>query len=138
MANHRGFHASSGRQRRRVYIYLFAYHQRPEGRDLLREWRRRRAGFGVVLVSMPGAGNASVDDLALAQRSVLVLADVRNGGNPAVVLEDGDPLAPTGKHGRAFLRNGGRRADRDKSIRFRTPRPVQSPLLQARLKMQRD
>ena len=60
---------------------------RLKGRDLLGERRRRGAGLRKVLIAVPGAGDAAVDDLAFAQRAVLVRAHVGDRGDPAIVLK---------------------------------------------------
>src|ERR1044071_8589245 len=41
---------------------------------------------------MPGTGNAAIQDLALTQRPVLVLAHVGNGRDLALILEHGHPF----------------------------------------------
>src|SRR5215467_5918012 len=45
-------------------------------RDLFREWRRRCPSVGQILIAMPWAGHAAVNDLPLSERAVLVTADV--------------------------------------------------------------
>jgi len=45
---------------------------------------------------MPGTGNAAVDDFAFAQWTVLVLTDIGNRRNFAVVLEDSNLLSGNG------------------------------------------
>ena len=50
--------------------------------------RRRRTRIGEVLVPMPWAHDASVDDAAFAERAILMLTDVRNRGDLTVVPKD--------------------------------------------------
>ena len=73
------------------------------GFDLLRKRRRGGAGFGEVLIAVPGAGDAAVDDLALAERAVLMAAEVGDGGDLAVVAEDGDAFAAERHDAGAFF-----------------------------------
>jgi hypothetical protein len=64
-----------------------------ECRNFLDERRRRRTGFWQVLVAVPRTGDAPVENLAFTERTVLVLADVRDGADFAVVLENRDAFA---------------------------------------------
>src|SRR3954452_9501953 len=93
MRDHRWFDACAGWQRRRMEKDLVSDHPRAECRNLFGKWRWSGAGVGQVLITMPRARNAAVDNLALAERAVLVAANVRHGGNLPVVFEDGDTLA---------------------------------------------
>ena len=52
---------------------------------------------------MPGAGNATVDDPSLTERTVLMLADVRHRSEPALPTEDRDALARDAGDPRATL-----------------------------------
>src|SRR5436189_3056509 len=113
MLDHRWFAARAGRQRRRMEEDLVADHARAEGRNLFGKWRRRRAGLGQVLITMPRTSDAAVDDLALAERPVLMTADVRHRGNAPIVFEDGDPLASARHDTRALLRDAFDVADGD-------------------------
>jgi hypothetical protein len=61
-----------------MYKYLAPHHTRAVRRNLLCKWRRRRTGIGQVLVAMPWASDASVNDLSFAERPVLVLTHIRH------------------------------------------------------------
>ena len=61
---------------------------------------------------MPRAGDDAVDHAAFAERAVLVLTDIRERGDLAVVLENGDTLAGNrgdfrALHIRVWSSNGG-------------------------------
>ena len=64
-----------------------------EGRNALGERRRRGARLRQVLVSVPRADDAVVDDAPFAQGTVLVLTDVRQGGEPPLVAKHRDTFA---------------------------------------------
>ena len=98
-----------------------------EGRNLLRERRWRRSGLGQILIAMPGAGDATVNNLAFPEWPVLVLADVRDGGYAAIVFEDGDALASARDDTSALLRNAVEIAHGDISIGGRGAFLVASP-----------
>src|SRR5690606_37388901 len=76
-----------------------------EGRNPFREGRRRGPGFGVVLETVPRAGDAAVDDLALAERAVLVSTDVRDRGDFAVPAKHRHTFPGNGDHLGAALRD---------------------------------
>src|SRR5262245_22693371 len=69
-----------------------------EGGDLLGERRRRGSSVGSVFVAVPRTDDAAIDDLALAERPVLMLADVGDRRDLAVVFEDRDALARQAFH----------------------------------------
>ena len=60
--------------------------------DLFGEGRRRCPRIGQILVAVPWARDASVDDLAFSKGSVLVLADIGDGCYAAIVFEYRDAL----------------------------------------------
>src|SRR6266571_153206 len=73
----------------------FGMHEHPaiphthiECRNFLDERRRRRAGVRMILVAVPRTSDAAENNFALAERAVLMLADVRDGGNLSVVFEN--------------------------------------------------
>src|SRR5262249_15420151 len=88
-----------------MHVHLAPHDERAVRRGLLREWRRRRARIGQVLVTMPGTGDTSVDDFSFPERPVLVLTQIGDGGNLAAVPEDGDSLPGARHHARTLLRN---------------------------------
>src|SRR4051794_30544461 len=65
----------------------------PECLQLFRERRRRTAVLQPVLVAVPGAGDAAIDDPALTQGTVLMCAEIRYGGQTAGVAEDRNRLS---------------------------------------------
>src|ERR1041385_5759529 len=71
--------------------------------DHVVEGRRRAARLGPVLVAMPRAGDAPVDNPPLAERAVLVAADVGDAAQLVPVAEYRDPLAPHDRDARAAL-----------------------------------
>ena len=82
-----------------------AFHAHVERGDSLDKRRRRDAGVRQVLVAVPWTSNATIENFTLAQRAVLVLADVRNCGDFAVLCEDRDALARQADDSSAFLRD---------------------------------
>jgi len=52
---------------------------------------RRRVRL--ILITVPWTCDAAVDDLALAEWPVLVLANIRDGGNLTLILENGHAFA---------------------------------------------
>src|SRR6185369_9039670 len=81
------------------------------------EWRRRAAVRQPVLIAVPGTGDAAVDDTALADRPVLVRAQVGQRADLVTVAEHRDAFA-VARHDdtRAFVRNGFGRTDRDPAV----------------------
>src|SRR5215831_12060231 len=61
--------------------------------ELLGERRRRAAVLQPVLVAMPRAGHAAVDDAPLADRPILVGAEIRECPDLRAVAEDCDAFA---------------------------------------------
>jgi hypothetical protein len=66
------------------------------GGDALLEWRRTASILDAVLPAVPRAGDAAIDDSALSERTALVGANVCDGRDASVVLEDGDAFAAAG------------------------------------------
>src|SRR6266568_839416 len=73
--------------------------------DLFREGRRRCPRVGHILVAVPRARDASVDDLAFPKRPILVLADIGDGRYAAIVFEYGDALTAARNNTRPLLRD---------------------------------
>src|SRR6266576_1838701 len=86
-------HASAGCLRLGIDPNAPIHDLRLECRNLLRKRRRRTSRFRQILITVPGASHASVDDLAFSQRTILVAAHIRNRGDLPVKFEDGDTLA---------------------------------------------
>src|SRR5262245_37088349 len=64
----------AGRQRPRIDLDHAIGDSHPIGGELLGERRRRATVIEMILVAMPRAGDAAVDDAALADRTVLMRA----------------------------------------------------------------
>lgn len=93
----------ASRQGARIDQDPLALDSQPERRHPLGEGRRRGAVLRPVLIAVPRARDAAVDDPALAQRPVLMLADVRERRQPPLVAEDRHALAADRDHGGAPL-----------------------------------
>ena len=59
--------------------HLIPDYEGPERWDLFGEGRRRCPRIGQILVAVPRARNASIDDLAFSKGSILVLANIGDG-----------------------------------------------------------
>src|SRR5262245_19181582 len=81
------FHRGSGRQRPGVEQHAPVLDSDAVGGDALVERGRRAAVFGAVLPAVPGAGDAAVNDLTLAERPALVGADVSHRRDAVAVAE---------------------------------------------------
>src|SRR5439155_23037632 len=103
-------HASVGCLRLGIDPNAPIHDLRLECRNLLRKRRRRTSRFRQILITVPGASHASVDDLAFSQRTILVAAHIRNRRDLSVKFEDGDTLAAYGDNCGALLRNAFHRA----------------------------
>jgi len=64
-----------------------------EGRDLFNKWRRRSAGIWTILVAVPRAGDAAVENFAFSKGAILMLANVGDSRDFSVVFENGDTFA---------------------------------------------
>jgi len=64
-----------------------------ERRNLLGEWRRRGPGIGKILESMPRTRHTAIYDAAFPQWSILMLADIRERRDFALLTEHGDSFA---------------------------------------------
>ena len=87
------------------------------GRELLGERRRRAAVRQPVLIAVPGAGDAAVDDAAFADRAVLVGAEI--GQRADLRRRRGRPRCARRRAARRSARlvgNRARRADRDPAV----------------------
>ena len=91
-------------------------HAHVERRNFLHERRRRSTCRRDVLITVPRTGDAAVENFALAERPVLVLADVRDGRDFAVVFEDGDALSRQADDTSAVLWDVGDGASIDESV----------------------
>src|SRR5258708_9375596 len=87
-----------------------------EGGYLLLERGRSSPRFRFILITVPRAGNAPVYDATFAQRSILILANVRNSGDLAVVAKYGYALPIETNDGRALFGNAIYFADLDKTF----------------------
>src|SRR6185312_12833111 len=83
----------AGRERPRVDLDDAALDAHAIGRELLGEGRRRAAVGQPVLIAVPGAGHAAVDDAAFADRPVLVGAQIAERADLNAAAEHRDALA---------------------------------------------
>src|SRR5262245_23591360 len=93
LLNQRWGRGCSRRQRACAYLNSSLYDAHLIGGDLLGKRRRGTAVVRTVLPAVPGAGDATVDDLPFTERAALVRTGVRDGADGSLVLEDGDPFA---------------------------------------------
>src|SRR5688572_12577708 len=100
-----GIQARAGSLRAWVDEHLAVYYPRAKRGDLLGKRRRRGAGLRQVLVAMPGTSDATIHDAALAERTVLMTAHIRDGGYFALISEDGDAFSGQGHHHRPVFGN---------------------------------
>src|SRR5437868_4217771 len=107
-----------------MYEHLVPNHTRAVRGNPFRKGRRRRAGLGQVLISVPWTSDASIDNLSFSKRPVLVLADIRYCRDVSVVLEYGDALASARDDARAVLRNLPDGANGDVAFGFRGARRI--------------
>ena len=97
----------------------------PESRGLFFEWRRSRSGLRLILVAVPRAGNAAIDDAPLPERSVLMLANIGDRRDLAIVAKDRNALTRERYDSRAFLDDTIHSADLDETLVDRVmSRPV--------------
>src|SRR5689334_21385622 len=89
----RRFDARSRRQRSWVQQDSALDNPQSVCRQLVGERRRRAAVGRTVLVAVPRAGNAAVNDPALADGAALVRADVADGRERLAVPKHGDTFA---------------------------------------------
>src|SRR5438552_13045220 len=80
-------------------------HTNVECGNFLDERRRRRTGVRLILIAVPRTGDAAENNFALAERAVLMLADVRYGGDLSVVFENRHAFAGEADDARAVFRN---------------------------------
>ena len=111
----------------------------PEGRDLFLERRRGRPRLRLILVAMPRAGDAAIDDASFPERSVLMLANIRDRRDLAIVAKDRNALPGERYDGRAFLGDTIHSADLDETFVDRLmSRPVHPLLPKRRREMKRQ
>src|SRR5262249_28377556 len=67
-------------------------------RQLFRKRRRRTTVFGAILISVPGACDAAVNDASLAKWSRLVCANIADGRELIAEAEDRDDLVAGGRN----------------------------------------
>ena len=105
------------RQRVRIDLDQAVAQPHAVGREPLGEGRRRAAVLEPVLVAVPRAGDAAVDDAAFAERAVLVRAEVRQRADLVAVTEHRDALAVRRRDdARGLVRDRIRRADREPAV----------------------
>src|ERR1041385_6149538 len=107
----------AGRQRPWIDLHDSTIEPDAVGREAFGERLRRAAIAEPVLVAVPRAGDAAVDDAAFAERSVLVGAEIGQRADLVAVAEHRDPLAAgcCDDAGRT-VGNVARRADRDPAV----------------------
>src|SRR6266571_8884215 len=106
-----------GRQRARVDLDDAVAQAHAIGDEHLGERRRGAAVLEPVLIAVPRAGDAAVDDAAFAERAVLVGAQVAHGSDALAVAKDRDALAPGGRDDpRGLVRDRSRRPHRKPAV----------------------
>src|SRR6266446_8266058 len=111
----------------------------PETGDLFLERRRGRSRLWLILVAMPRAGDATIDNAPFSERSVLMLASIRDRGDLAIVAEDRNALAGERYDRRAFLGDTIHSADLNETFVDRVmSRPVHPLLPKRRREMKRE
>src|SRR5881392_304559 len=85
--------------------HLIPDYEGSEHWDLFREGWRRCSRIGQVLVAVPRARDASVDNLAFTKGSVLVLADTGDGRYASIVFEYRDALTAARDNTRPLFRD---------------------------------
>src|SRR5258708_7226535 len=83
------------------------FHADVKCRDFLHEGRWGRASVGLILITVPGASDTAENNFTLAKWAVLMLADVRDGGNFSIVFENGRALAREQDNASTILENVG-------------------------------
>src|SRR5712691_12954262 len=103
-----------GRQRARVDLDDAVAQAHAVGDEHLGERRRGAAVLEPVLIAVPRAGDAAVDDAAFAERAVLVGAQVGQRADARAVAKDRDALAARRRHdARGLVGDRVRRPDRE-------------------------
>src|SRR6516165_11692084 len=99
------------------------------GDELFVERGRRAAVLQPVLVAVPGAGHAAVDDAPFADRPMLVSAKIRERPDLRAVAEHRDAFAVRRRdNAGALVRNRERRSDREPALAARSAGAVARPL----------
>src|SRR5262249_51530101 len=102
------------------------------GDELLGARRRRAAAPQPVLVAVPRAGHAAVDDAPLPDRPILVGAKIGKRRDLCPVAEDGNAFAVGRRNdASALVRNRERRPDREPALAAPTAGAVARPLAPA-------
>src|SRR6185369_17354816 len=99
------FQPRARRMRARMDEYLVPDQLRLIRRHLVGEGRRRGARVRRILVAVPRACHAPIDDSPFSEWTVLVPANIGNRRDLAVVAEDGDTFAAQRHDLRALLRD---------------------------------
>src|SRR5262249_25102685 len=119
-------------QRARVDLDHAARNAHAVGNELLGERRRRAAVLQPVLVAVPWAGHAAVDDASLAERPILVGAKIGECPDLRAVAEDCDAFAVwRSDNARTFVRDRERRPDREPAVAAAGAGAVARPLAPA-------
>src|SRR5262249_28854493 len=122
----------AGRQRARVDFEDAVAQPHRIGREHLGERRRRAAVLEPVLKAVPRAGDAAVDDAALAERPVLMGAQIGERADQRAVAEHGDALtARRGDDARGLVGDCVRRTYRNPAALTRLAAAVAPPLAPA-------
>src|SRR5262249_17236774 len=130
---------SAGRVRARMYEHRSFDNLDTKSRDLLLERGRSSPARRLVLIAVPRTSNATVDDAAFSQRSVLMLANIGDGRDLAIVAKNRNPLPRKRYDSRALLGNSIHFADFDKTLVERLmSRPIDPFLTKRRGKMKRQ
>ena len=110
----------------------------PKSGNLFLEGRRGRPRLWLILVAMPRAGDATIDNAPFPEWAILMLANIRDRGDLAIVAEDRDALAGERYDGRAFLGDTIHSADFDETVvNSLVSRPVHLLLPERRREMKR-
>src|SRR2546426_2119916 len=91
--NQRRLGADTGRIWFRMNQHTAASYPDIERRHLFDKWRRRRACVRRILIPVPGTSDTAENDFALTERAVLMLTDIRDGGDFSIVFENCHALA---------------------------------------------
>src|SRR5438445_9681436 len=114
--NQRRLGADTGRIWFRMNQHTAASYPDIERRHLFDKWRRRRACVRRILIPVPGTSDTAENDFALTERAVLMLTDVRDGGDFSIVFENCHALARETDNAGAVFRNVGDRAGVHKAV----------------------
>jgi hypothetical protein len=97
------------RQRARIHLHHAVPDPHSVGYELFGEWRRCAAVHKSVLIAVPRAGYATVDDAAFAERAVLMRTEVGQSTDVFAVAKDCNALtAGRSDDARALVGDRGR------------------------------